>query len=321
LNILGESSVDKMLKGKHYNNAMRVLKYLYDTIKRHSIESYEQWLKESSDTTDHDYLEFIESTELQIFVRSPGEDTLETIYETHSEEIHKIQDFELSLLNGRFGPTASLWASFLQMFQTLFDFMRLCFSTSEGTVQRWSLTSHVAAKSQSQLEEFLGMTDHKCVTKDLAQKRISFDEECTSRSYELLKDWGTPFKENSRLVHLCSGLECSDDVQRDLMNAEKKGKDAMINFIDKRIESREEDMFAPIPKMKLKTFSSMKAKKSCRVEERNITMKADRDIFARLLVICGKREVSLRDVLTYSLEPIPWSLADVVWPRQIKQSC
>ena len=53
------------------------------------------------------------------------------------------------------------------------------FSTSEGTVQRRSLTSHVAAKSQSQLEEFFGMTDDKCVTKDLAQNRISFDEECT----------------------------------------------------------------------------------------------------------------------------------------------
>ena len=45
-NILGESSVDKMLKGKHYNNATRVLKYLFDAIKRHSIDSYEEWLKE-----------------------------------------------------------------------------------------------------------------------------------------------------------------------------------------------------------------------------------------------------------------------------------
>ena len=110
---------------------------------------------------------------------------------------------------------------------------------------------------------------------------------------------------------MCSGLECSDDVQRDLINAEKKGKEAMISFIEKRIESCEEDLFAPIPKMKLKTFSSMKTKKTCRVKDQNITIKADRDIFARLLVICGKREVSLRDVLTYSLGPIPWSLATV----------
>ena len=42
LNLLGESSVEKMLKTKHYNNAMRVLKYMYDAMKRHMIESYEQ---------------------------------------------------------------------------------------------------------------------------------------------------------------------------------------------------------------------------------------------------------------------------------------
>ena len=83
----------------------------------------------------------------------------------------------------------------------------------------------------------------------------------------------------------------------------------MISFIEKRIESCKEDLFAPIPKMTLNTFSLMKTKKTCRVKDQNITIKADRDIFARLLVICGKREVSLRDVLTYSLGPIPWSLA------------
>ena len=105
LNILGESSVDQMLKGKHYNNTIRVLKYLYDEIKRHSIESYEQCLKESSDTTDDGYAALIESAEMQNVVHSPGKDTLEAMYEAHSEVIHKIQDFEILLLNGSFGPT------------------------------------------------------------------------------------------------------------------------------------------------------------------------------------------------------------------------
>ena len=41
-NLLRESSVEQMLKGKHYNNAMRVLKYLYDAMKRHMIESFQQ---------------------------------------------------------------------------------------------------------------------------------------------------------------------------------------------------------------------------------------------------------------------------------------
>lgn len=53
-----------------------------------------------------------------------------------------------------------------------FQVENIGFSTSEGTVQRWSLTSHVGANVQSQLEEILGMTDHKCILKDLAQKGI-----------------------------------------------------------------------------------------------------------------------------------------------------
>ncbi|CAB4021755.1 Hypothetical predicted protein [Paramuricea clavata] len=61
--------------------------------------------------------------------------------------------------------------------------------------------------------------------------------------------------------------------------------------------------------MKLKTFAAMKVKKSCTVKDRSLTLKADRHIFARLLVIRGKRDVSLKEVLTYSLGPIPWSLA------------
>lgn len=61
--------------------------------------------------------------------------------------------------------------------------------------------------------------------------------------------------------------------------------------------------------MKLKTFAALKAKKSCKIKDKTLTLKADRDVFARLLVICGKREVSLKEVLIFSLGPIPWSLA------------
>ena len=104
-------------------------------------------------------------------------------------------------------------------------------------------------------------------------------------------------------------MECTSEVELDMVNTEKKGKEALVSFIGKRIESNEEDLYIPILKMKLKTFASMKMKKSCSVKELNLTLKADRDIFARLLVICGKREISLSDVFAYSLGPIPWSLA------------
>ena len=169
--------------------------------------------------------------------------------------------------------------------------------------------TEVDVKCQSKMEEFLGMSEAKCVTKDLRKKRILQDEECVVRSYDLIKEWGTPFQEKPCLVHLGSGLQCSPEIQDDMMNAEKKGNKALCNFLEKRIESNEEDLYASIQKMKLKTFAGMKMKKSCTIKDRNLTLKADRDIFARLLVICSKRNVSLKEVLTYSLGRIPWSLA------------
>lgn len=125
------------------------------------------------------------------------------------------------------------------------------------------------------------MSDDRCVTKDLAAKRILYDEECVIRIYDLVKEWGTPFKENNQLIHLSSGLECSVLVQNDMVDAEARGKEAFVNFIEKRIESNDEDFYIAIPKMKLNTFASMKAS----VKERSVTLKADRDIFTRLLVI------------------------------------
>ena len=310
---------------------------------------------------------------------------METLSQSHNEVVDEICAYEDSLLNGLLGPTASVWSSFLQMVQILFDFARYiklrdwklhlqstenmlpwmfgydhpnyarfltyylvtmkklpethpaihhefeaghfsvrrqhgrfnkipsdqaieqtinreqkCAGSIVGycTVQRWVLTSHVAAKCQSKMEEFLGMSEAKCVTKDLRKKRILHDEEC-----------GTPFQENPCLIHLGSGLQCSPEIQDDMMNAEKKRNKALCNFLEKRIESNEEDLYAPIQKMKLKTFAGMKIKKSCTIKDRNLMLKADRDIFARLLVICSKRNVSLKEVLTYSLGRIPLSLA------------
>ena len=43
----GESSVDRVLAGKHYNYAIRTLQYLYDGISRLRIEHFENWLNEN----------------------------------------------------------------------------------------------------------------------------------------------------------------------------------------------------------------------------------------------------------------------------------
>ena len=123
-NLLGESSVDQMFKGKHYNNAMRILKYLYDAIKRHMIESCEQWISDQPDQMDESYEELVNSAELQSFLSSPTRQSLDSLSRDHKEVVDRIHAYEDSLLNSSPGPTASIWSSFLQMVQILLNFAR-----------------------------------------------------------------------------------------------------------------------------------------------------------------------------------------------------
>ena len=63
-------------------------------------------------------------------------------------------------------------------------------------------------------------------------------------------------------------------------------------------------------KNKLGTFSNMQAKKTVSVNRRAVTLKADHGIFARLLIIQERRDISLHEVLKHSLGLIAWSLAN-----------
>ena len=183
------------------------------------------------------------------------------------------------------------------------------FCTMEDAMPRWVLTSHIAAKCKSKMELFLGLTEIHSITKDVSKEGMALDEECVVRSYELVKQWGSPFTENGELVHLSSGIEGNDEIRDDMVNAQKKEEEAMNAFIRDQIESNETDMHYSISKMKLKTFANQKAKLSYKISDKTLTLKADREIFARFLVIGEKREVNMKDVLTYSLGPIPWALA------------
>ena len=64
----------------------------------------------------------------------------------------------------------------------------------------------------------------------------------------------------------------------------------------------------PIPKLKLATFYSMPVS-SVKIGGKEVMLKADRDFFARLLVVTQARDMDLQTVFKYFLGPLLWSLA------------
>ena len=185
-------------------------------------------------------------------------------------------------------------------------------SFNRGAVQQWVLTAHDRAKTLQTCREIAGLYDadgkhHK----DSSAPRMKKDEDDVHKVLDIIASWVNPFNPRDMtepLLNIASGVAATDGITDDLLTAKQKGTDAFITFVQKRLQTSEVDLFAPLPKSSLRTFGNQV--KSVRIKSAATdVIKADRGLFARMIVIAQHRQMNMQDVLKYPLGPLPWSLA------------
>lgn len=87
-----------------------------------------------------------------------------------------------------------------------------------------------------------------------------------------------------------------------------KANKAMEAFIKLRLIKAKVPFYDPIPRLKLSTFASLSLS-SVKIRGKEVMLKADRNLFARLLIAAQTRNMDLREVFSHSLGPLSWSLA------------
>ena len=92
------------------------------------------------------------------------------------------------------------------------------FSTKEGTVQRWILTSHFAARLISQMEDSLQLTKSEKAPKDLTPKRVSYVESKIESCTQILQSWAPIFEDEKNLYSLSSGYHAHEDIYEERFN-------------------------------------------------------------------------------------------------------
>ena len=145
--------------------------------------------------------------------------------------------------------------------------------------------------------------------RNMQKNRMKFDEEAVQNCYNVLKQWQPIFSSSEAIVSLSSGVNASEEVQNDLLNAESVGKTKSKEFSDNRIKRNSVGFHGIIKKNQLKTFSTMKQVKKLNVNGKDVIIQADRSFFARILILQEKRSISTRELLKYSLGPIAWLFA------------
>ena len=187
-------------------------------------------------------------------------------------------------------------------------------SQNPGALDRWFLTSHERASVTTALKYmFTQERDRVDIHKEAAPKRVARDEADVQKLISCFTSdlMSSPFTQEAELlVNFATGVVLPPDIANDLVRSTEKGREQMNTFVEKRLNTNQISFWDPISKLKVKTFESTTKKVQVKaINDKLITVGADRELFGRLLIAANVRQINLKEVLCYELSTVPFSLA------------
>ena len=190
-------------------------------------------------------------------------------------------------------------------------------SQNAEALRRWFLTCHERASLTTAVKHMCRIGDSDRVGthvhKEGAPKRVERDENDVQKILScfksgLMKD---PFSEDCEsLCNVATGVVLPTAVADELLKADTKGKEQMKGYIQDRLNSSNTSIWETIPCLKIKTFSCLTKKTATKsANEKLEIVSEDRDLFGRLLIVANVRQVNLREILSFELSSVPYSLA------------
>lgn len=119
--LLGENSMQQVSKAKHYNNAMRIHLYVAEAITRIKLDTFE-WLQLNKKY--YVYNNAITSEEMKRMELSRNSTNFNACTERLQDLIILYEEFEVSISDQEKYPMPVFWTSYLNMVQTLRDFVK-----------------------------------------------------------------------------------------------------------------------------------------------------------------------------------------------------
>ena len=119
-----------------------------------------------------------------------------------------------------------------------------------------------------------------------------------------------PFSPSCELVSLSTGICAPADVKQQLLTARGIGAFAMEDFVTNRLLTNSKSFLIPSLETTYWVLIVFQRKVVSTVNKRAIILKADKNLFARLAIVAQICNLDMKNVLKYSLGPVPWALAN-----------
>ena len=124
----------------------------------------------------------------------------------------------------------------------------------------------------------------------------------------LLRDW--EIEQSNDLFYLVTKVVTPSKVKEDLFEQCEIGQNLLEKFVKDRIQSGEINLWSPMKKSKLQTWKTMGKKIKVSSNGQILELQEDRNLFARMMVICKSRpEIDIQEAVgTYEFTVVPRSM-------------
>lgn len=187
------------------------------------------------------------------------------------------------------------------------------FSRKYGAYMRWCLTRHCRAEYVQGTFQMVEMESNELlVHKDTRKSEIISSEQYVQHVVDAFQNFMNPFEVEDKegLYCLSSGTSAPKDVEQQLFDADKLGKQIFEAFIQERLVKKEKSFNDPIKRQNLKTFASTAKHATVKSKEKKAKqIKAERNILGQVALLATQYNLDMEKVMKYPLGPVPWSLA------------
>ena len=163
------------------------------------------------------------------------------------------------------------------------------------------------AKSMAGSSSTTSVPHHHALTSAvLAREEKSIEQLLTT-----MESFTNPFNQDSGdLFNLVTKVVMPENVKKDLCEQSTIGQKLFQSFVKERIQERKTNLWAPMKKQKLLTWKTEGKKVKLGADNNFVELQEDRNLFARMMVICKSRpEIDIQEAGgTYEFSVVPRSM-------------
>jgi hypothetical protein len=99
-------------------------------------------------------------------------------------------------------------------------------------------------------------------------------------------------------MNLVSNMEVPENAKDDILLRDVKGTEKFDEFVSERVVASTAKMsiWDPMKKIKLKTFTTCRKKTQCKVGNKLVKLREDRQLLARFLLVQQSRPIMIQSV-------------------------